>query len=891
MEVWAYELPTNFPLFHMLSKRWQFDTALSLNRERKAAHITQRNVRTGPFGSMTQVYTQTVPIDVLTGRAMARKLEGIFAHFPAIKWGQQWVQLSIETANDLFVEAVTDRDSYFTGEPITYTFQINCPTNNCPPKESGFYEQIFSKQTELPKFEQYTGWRRTENFVRRETKQGWAAFRYSIQFNAPAEQNIQFKPARLRLSNHILQALYHRYQICLFQHQNREQLLKQAITRDHHKHSGGQDCALGTRELHNQPFSVSIQALPDAAKDIRLIGTFRLATRLSQLTYPTKRATVVDKPFYLIVDIEGDGDLQIARAQIRDQLDTLAGEMRKQGVTTYIELPDDQALLKEGKTLVQLQLIPEEITTFTIPSFKLRFFHRKSGLLTAQTLPIKIRVEPRDGQIIATKPQPSPSTTSDKAQIAAQATELRPNALIASQGLTNQYFQLYSWFNLVLLFGPFALFILFLFGHRLYLARQSDPQRLARQRAFSKCKAALRKIKPHANNQWPQSAISIAHSFFIERLTLSQKHFTPAELEDILRPFATSTGIKEHIDVVLQILQQLEASIYGGENIGEPQSLLRQLEHHLRQLERNLPKKQLTNSLAQFSWLILVPSLVMPTMAFAQTSATAPAPAHNQASTAIAASTSLTEQQRRDLFLRANQFYNAGQYQQAIAEFSSLLQKRKWANFAVYYNLGNCYYRLQQYGHALAFYKKARRIKPNDVDLLHNIQLIYRQLEKSEQLTDDLRAKFLFWYYLLNLRQLFYVVVIFTCLCLLVWVMHIRRSTRLDYGLRWPLAALFIFGVIIWFSFAIKIYQERYVTTAIVVQSRITARSGYGESYEPLFRLSEADEVIIKERIEISLPTGVQTWLRIETESPRDDQKILQKQIGWIPADTVTLIE
>lgn len=241
-------------------------------------------------------------------------------------------------------------------------------------------------------------------------------------------------------------------------------------------------------------------------------------------------------------------------------------------------------------------------------------------------------------------------------------------------------------------------------------------------------------------------------------------------------------------------------------------------------------------------------------------------------------------------FQEANQLYNQGQYREAAQLFQRLVQHSSWANFAVFYNLGNCYVRLQEYGRALAYYRKAQRLRPNHLDLLHNIQLIHRKLGKTESTRDELRLRFLFWYYLLSLEQIFYAVVGFTGLCLLLWSVYLRRSVRGLTGLRWPNAALTTLTLILGLSFGIKLYQERYISKGVITQNPVTARSGYGDQFEPLFRLTEADQVRILESLEISTPSGPQHWLRVEVWVLEKDNKTHVLKTGWVPASAVQTI-
>ena len=50
----------------------------------------------------------------------------------------------------------------------------------------------------------------------------------------------------------------------------------------------------------------------------------------------------------------------------------------------------------------------------------------------------------------------------------------------------------------------------------------------------------------------------------------------------------------------------------------------------------------------------------------------------------------------------------------------------------VYYNIGNCYFKSHNYGHAMLYYKKAKKFIPHDKDLNNNIELINRLYVKDK---------------------------------------------------------------------------------------------------------------------------------------------------------------
>ena len=248
----------------------------------------------------------------------------------------------------------------------------------------------------------------------------------------------------------------------------------------------------------------------------------------------------------------------------------------------------------------------------------------------------------------------------------------------------------------------------------------------------------------------------------------------------------------------------------------------------------------------------------------------------NQTSTKLSLST------RHKIFNQANKLYNNNEYQKAIHLFMKLYHPKKWENFKVLYNIGNCYYRLRQYGYALAFYRKAQRLRPNDVNLLHNLQLLQQHTKTNISITPPSRMKFLFWYYLLNIKQLFFMLLLITSFFLLLWAVHIRRLEKGQRNLRWIFALFLTITLIIWGSFSTKYYKEQTSIMGVITKSSVTVRSGYGKNFEALFILTEADEVSIKER--------VAGWLRIELYRHNKDTKTKTLYSGWIPIKTIEII-
>ena len=76
----------------------------------------------------------------------------------------------------------------------------------------------------------------------------------------------------------------------------------------------------------------------------------------------------------------------------------------------------------------------------------------------------------------------------------------------------------------------------------------------------------------------------------------------------------------------------------------------------------------------------------------------------------------------QDVFQKSNQAYKNGNYQEAIQGYESILKAKKHSP-ELYFNLGNCYYKLNQIGAAIFHYEKALQSNPNHKDTQINLAI------------------------------------------------------------------------------------------------------------------------------------------------------------------------
>lgn len=78
-----------------------------------------------------------------------------------------------------------------------------------------------------------------------------------------------------------------------------------------------------------------------------------------------------------------------------------------------------------------------------------------------------------------------------------------------------------------------------------------------------------------------------------------------------------------------------------------------------------------------------------------------------------------TQEDISAFFYRGNILYEQAKYDEAITEYSRIIEKG-YESGNIYYNLGNCYFKKGQLGKAILNYERAMRLIPNDKDLESN---------------------------------------------------------------------------------------------------------------------------------------------------------------------------
>lgn len=228
--------------------------------------------------------------------------------------------------------------------------------------------------------------------------------------------------------------------------------------------------------------------------------------------------------------------------------------------------------------------------------------------------------------------------------------------------------------------------------------------------------------------------------------------------------------------------------------------------------------------------------------------------------------------QNQDLQI-ANEKYRQQDYQAASKSYEQLLTQG-YQSKALYYNLGNCYYRLGNMGKSVLNYERALLLAPKDKEIQENLAFVKGQL-KDEIIALDVFPLIAFWQNMRNSLSLgtwTFLAILFFWLGaggLVVWILAPQRKHRVK-GFSLGLTALGIFILPLLMAMGRK-QQLRNPQKAVVLQGGTELHSTPSEGSETLYVLFEGATVNTLENAgeweKISLANGYQGWIPKETIS------------------------
>ena len=221
-------------------------------------------------------------------------------------------------------------------------------------------------------------------------------------------------------------------------------------------------------------------------------------------------------------------------------------------------------------------------------------------------------------------------------------------------------------------------------------------------------------------------------------------------------------------------------------------------------------------------------------------------------------------------FEKGNALYQKGKYQEAITTYESLLQQKQHSA-EVYFNMANCYYKLNQVAPAVYHYEKALLLDPENESIKNNLKFAQKL-----QIDDIKRVPKVGFYKLIqgvtgsyHYDTWGWIAVVLSALFLVLFIGYyfspITRSKRLFFmGM---VVVLLFLGLSIGSAvFEKKVYQKE--QPAIVYSEVVSVKSEPKENAPDAFILHEGTKVNILEKLghwaKIQLTDGTEGWLEVK---------------------------
>lgn len=229
----------------------------------------------------------------------------------------------------------------------------------------------------------------------------------------------------------------------------------------------------------------------------------------------------------------------------------------------------------------------------------------------------------------------------------------------------------------------------------------------------------------------------------------------------------------------------------------------------------------------------------------------------------------MTKDQAQLAFIKAGAAYQTEDYADAINQYQKIL-KAGWASSAVYYNLGNAYFKKEQLGKAVLHYQRALRLSPRDPDIRANMRFAKASVEYyGNQESQGSVLSWLPYFKKITLDEMAWILIgLFILLGCVLFIGIVRQ---------WRLSRMFLWGGVICITFIFHIgalvVKVNYLKGQSVILTETKAK------FEPM--ANATDHFQLGEGMIVKMLKKQYGWIKVL----RDDGRI-----GWVPERTVEKI-
>ena len=583
--------------------------------------------------------------------------------------------------------------------------------------------------------------------------------------------------------------------------------------------NGGSGYIEVKKQIKAPAITIQVDPLPQRPANFSGgVGSFSISSQID------KTEVKANDPVNLRVVVSGVGNMKLLKqpvVKIPKDFDSYDAKVTDKTKLTVNGL--------EGSIVYDFLAVPRHQGTFEIPAIEYTYFDTKSNSYkTERTESFTLKVAKGDGQTTVA----SFAGQEDVKQLGSDIRYIHTGN--TEQHGVNEFFfsSVAYWMSLaVLLIAFISLFVIF--RHRAIENANIVKQRAgkANKVAVKRLKKAAKLMKTGKDGEFYDEVMRALWGYVGDKLNISVDQLTRDNVSQQLSQYNVS---EETIRQFVGALDECEFARYApGDATGNMNKVYDAAITAITQIA-NTMKKSGKNAKPLTVLLLL---LLLPLAANAY-----------------------TKQQ-------ADSLYAAEHYQEAAKQYEALL--KQGVSSDLYYNLGNCYYRMDDMTRAVLNYERAQLLSPGDRDVRINLQMA--RSKTIDKIVPESEMFFVTWYHsLVNLmsvdgwaRMSLVSLIVAIILALaylfsdLIWLRKVGFFAGLLFLVVFVLSNLFA-------------YQQKqalvFRSGAIIIRSAVNVKSTPAHNGTDLFILHEGTKVTItdntmKEWREIRVADGKEGWL------------------------------
>ncbi len=227
------------------------------------------------------------------------------------------------------------------------------------------------------------------------------------------------------------------------------------------------------------------------------------------------------------------------------------------------------------------------------------------------------------------------------------------------------------------------------------------------------------------------------------------------------------------------------------------------------------------------------------------------------------------------LMNEANQLYQNKQYDDAIEKYNSILNS-DFESVALYYNLGNSYYRSAKIGYAILNYERGLKLDPSNEDLLYNLSIV--KARTVDRIKEVPKLFIVEWWELLisALSTTMWQIIVLVFYLLLLGSITLYFVTKSGTTQRLAVfSSLLGLSGAIFFSIILYANVQRETSTdfGVLTTNTISAKQSPNGSSNDLF--------VIHEGLKVAVHESFGEWYKI---------KLSDGKVGWLPKNSLEII-